>query len=487
MRKKKLCFCAISGNESRWARQWCESIMKCRPAQVVFNLTAYDDDTEEIVRSIIPPEILTFIKHKWNKNFSEARNYCFEHVSDEMDYVGYLDMDEVWTDESYAILDQILSDENFPPSFLLVNIYNSMNQDNSMVASLYYPRIWPHKTAEGELVHAEFQGSVHNQLNIDDKFGFQGVRCALSIFHYGYALNPEEMKKKHKRSEELLRSQIAEDNDNFFAHLNLAQLLRAKGDIEGAFSAACEVLRIVEPKIQKGDQKLTHSWIMAKEQKATCYISMGKYEEAKIEAQEVLERKPDHLDSLMNLANSYLMVDDRERARFWLKRYLFTRKSYDEQRDNTNIILNHLNSSFVALYHLGILDMLDNQHAPALSYFKKCYEMEPNYRDVFVKYINSLRLLGKNAEMEQEVHKYMASNPQKSYIVYEFFGDVELESTNVESAKFNYYQAVYLSENKPDHSRVKTKYDNMIEVFGEVSSSFFDTQGQQENLLKKVM
>ena len=487
MRKKKFCLVAISGNEERWAKGWAESVMKLKPDQVVFNLTAYDDKTEEIIRSIIPADILTLIKHPWTKNFSEARNYCFEYVHDSIDYCGYLDLDEVWTDESYKVFNEIMSDDKFPHSFLLVNIYNTMNQNDSMLASLFYPRIWPHKTNEGVLVNEKFEGSVHNQLFIDEKFGFQGIRTPLAIMHYGYALNPEEMKRKHARSEELLRGQVEKNNDDFFAHLNLAQLLRAKGDMKGALNAAINVLRIVDPKIKKGDYKLMHSWIMSKEQKATCYIALGEYEKAKIEAQEILERKPDHLDSLMNLANSYLMVDDRERARFWLKRYLFTRKNYDEQRDNTNIILNHLNSSFVALYHLGVLDMLDQRFAQAQSYFKKCYEMEPNYRDVFVKYINSLRLLGKHKEMESEVQTYMSSNPQKAYIVYEFFGDVELESTNVESAKFNYYQAMFMSEDKPDHIRVKTKYDNIIEIFGEVSESFFDTQGKQSNLLKQVM
>ena len=54
------------------------------------------------------------------------------------------------------------------------------------------------------------------------------------------------MEKKHKRSEELLRGQIKEDENNYFAHLNLAQLLRAKGDYAGCIHHSSRVVEITE-------------------------------------------------------------------------------------------------------------------------------------------------------------------------------------------------------------------------------------------------
>ena len=109
--RKKYCMTAISGNEEKFAKQWCESVMKTAPDLVVINLTQYDDNSEQIYREGIPEDKLVLVKNKWEKNFSTARNQGLDHVPDWVDYCAYLDIDEVFTDDSYAHIEQILHND----------------------------------------------------------------------------------------------------------------------------------------------------------------------------------------------------------------------------------------------------------------------------------------------------------------------------------------------------------------------------------------
>jgi len=484
-KRKKFVVTAICGNEEQWVEQWCKSVMKANPDLVVVNLTQFDDKSEDLFKAHIPEDKLVLVKNKWEKSFSAARNQSLKHVPDDTDYCFYLDLDEVLTDTSYGPLEEFLTSSEYPPMQVLCNIYNAVSND-SMVASLYYPRIWPHKNASGKLINEYFDGEVHNQLMIDEKHNVYSMRSKISIYHYGYALDKEAMAAKHARSEELLRKQVKENDNNFFAHLNLAQLLRAKGDFKGALEHGNKVLDLVSDKIEGEDSRNTYAFIMAKDQVATCYLAMRDHENAIKHSEEALKIKPDHLDSIMNMAHAYLNKQDLDNAEFWLKRYLFVRARYDETKDNTNLILNHLNSSFIALYHLGVVYSNKGKIEEALDYYKKAYEEEPKFRDVFIKYIQCLRLLNRQEELNNAVNEFMRKVPDRAHQVYEYFGDTELNHANVENAKFNFYQALYINSNEEDpegnRDRIKQKYDCLFDIFGEVSHNYFDTTAKQKVL-----
>lgn len=487
MKRQKLAITAISGNEERWAKGWCESILKAKPDIVVMNLTQYDDDTEQIIRDNIPEELLVLVKFPWKKDFSEARNHYLDNVPDWVDYCFFVDMDEKITKESFPILEQFLHAEH-EPVIALVNIYNSVDSsgESSQVASLYYPRLHPHKDRMGKPLGERFESHVHNQLIINKKHDIFPVRTQIGIFHYGYALDAKSMTKKHERSEELLRGQIKKDNNSFFAHLNLAQLLRAKGDFEGTVFHAEEVLRVVADKVNSGDSRYVHAWLMAKEQLATALLTLHRPDESIKHSKDTLGKKADYLDSFINLGNAYMEKREFEEAEFWYKRYLFIRSRYDEVRDNTNLILNHLNSGFVSYYQLGILSALKKDMQGAHDHFKKAFEVEPRFKDVSIKYLHSLRLLGDMEGMNKLTNQIMNELPDKGYQVYEYYGDSEMEHCNIEGAKFNYYQAVNLGKGKPEYSRINTKFQNIKDLFGEVSNNFFDDSAKGQELKQRV-
>lgn len=472
---RKLIVHAISGNEEKWVKQWCESVLKANPYKVVVNLTQYDDNSEALFKECISEDKLIFMKFPWQGSFSEARNHCIDAFPKDADYAFQIDLDEVITNESYSVLEAVLnSNEDYVH---LVTIYNALNE-TKMAAHLYYPRLVPlHYKGKSLLPDLHFEAAVHNQLIIDDTIPV--VRSAIGLYHYGYALSPEEMKKKHDRSEKLIRDQIAVNKDDFFAWLNLAQLLRAKQSYPATEEAARKVLRIIEPKISSGNNKFQHARLMALDQLSTALVAQGKFKEAIPYVEIALTIKPDYMDSIMCAANIYMELHDFDKAEYWFKRYLFIRSKYDELKDNTNLILNHLNSSFIALYSLGRIKQIQNKPKEAAQYFKKSYEDEPRFRDVFIRYIDMLRHIDEEKKAFEEINDFMVKHSEMAYMVYEYLAAIALEQGNIELMKFNFYQALFI--NTPDDPAItqylRQRWDSIHSLFGDVALNFFDTSG----------
>ena len=482
MARKKFVVIAISGNEEKWVEKWSKSILEANPDKVIINLTKYDDNSEALFRKFIPEDKLVLMKHPWEKNFSKARNFTLEAVPEDTDWILFVDLDEIITKESYKELEFVLN-SNHPHEEVMVNIYNSVSED-SLVASLFYPRLFPFRDISGKRLNPTFIGSVHNQLIYPNNEMSNARRSNISLYHYGYSLGEEEMQRKHARTEELLREQIANDPNDYFAYLNLAQLLRAKNDSAGTISAAQKVLDLIVSKMHTGDDRFINAFIMANEQLSTAYINSRQPIKAAEHANAVLKIKPDHLDSIMNLSEVYLMTNDLDKAEFWLKRYLFVVSRYDEKKDNSNIILNNLNSSFIVLYRLGIIYSAKQNWEQAEKHFWESYKIEPEYQDTFIRFIDCLKNQGKNKELLDHVNKFMFQHATKAYQVYIYFASIELEDINIEGAKFNYYQALNMTpKTSPAYQMVQNKWMNMKSLFGDVAMKFFDTQNKQESLL----
>ena len=66
--RKKFVMTAISGNEEKWVKQWCESVMAANPDLVIINLTQYDDNSEALFKVHIPEDKLVLVKHPWTKS-----------------------------------------------------------------------------------------------------------------------------------------------------------------------------------------------------------------------------------------------------------------------------------------------------------------------------------------------------------------------------------------------------------------------------------
>lgn len=488
-RRKKLTIFAICGNEEKWIKQWAESVLKLAD-HVVVSLTQYDDNTEELLRKHIPADKLTLVKYPWEDDFSKARNQALQHIPKDTEVLGFVDMDEVFTSSSIEAFEYLLRD---PKEYIVITtIYNALDKNSAGQASLYYPRFWSMKDNHGRPTNPRFVSRVHNQLELDNKDDLYSVRelelngrsFSISLYHYGYALDSESMAKKHARSEAMLRKNIENESDSFFDHLNLAQLLRAKGDFKDAKFHAEEVMRIVG---EKGEAKYKHAAIMALDQIATCYLALGNPDKAIEHSQAALAYKQDHLDSIINLGNAFLEKNDFNSAEYWFKQYLFVRTRYDELKDQTNLILNHLNSSNVAQYNLGMIYAIQGKYDLSKIYFEKCYNANPKFRDVIVKYLHTLKILNQVKRFEEELSKYMNAHPDRNHIVYNYLGDLALVDGNLELAKFNFYQAAFVNVDEVENSRFKQKWESIHTILGPVSDNFFDTGKKDKEVFERIV
>jgi len=491
MARKTLAQIAISSNEERWVKGWCENILKSNPDVVVVNLTQYADKSEALFKEHIPEDKLVFVKHPWQKSFAEARQHTLDEVGKweertgkKIDFCMFIDLDEYITAPSFVQLDAVLNRQAEHAQYMC-NIYNTVTSE-AMLAVLYYPRLFPWRNAAGERLNPYFEGAVHNQVVYPVKTQQVGVRTNINIKHEGYALDEAAMAVKHKRSEELLQNQIKADDTNYFAHLNYAQLLRAKGDVQGSLKSSLKVLELCQSKIDSDDSRYRDACLMAYEQAGTAYMNLGKAEHVIEMSEAGLKLKADHLDSLFNMGHGYMMKQDMEKSIFWLKRYLFIRSRYDELKDNTNLILNHLNSSFMALYHLGNIYAFQKKNQDAKEHYERALEEAPKYADLFIRYIDLLRRMGLEKDLQHMVNEFMYKHAEKNYQIYEYFGDTELEDANIEGAKFNYYQAANICEGMPEQERIQGKWDSVRAAFGEVSANFFNTAQKHQEMQERI-
>lgn len=474
------------GNEEKWVEQWSKSVLKADPDLVVVNVNGYEDNTEQLLRDNIPEEKLLLVKFPWKKSFSEARNHTFDAIYEYeeknnviFDYYFFIDADEVLKEDAYKKLDEFL---RIPNENLMarIDIYNDVGDGSSQTAYLFFPRMFPLRDIKGKKLNPRFESEVHNQLVYPRESQPDMLITTIGIWHYGYALSAEEMDKKHRRSEELLRAQVEEDPENPFTRVNLAQLLRAKGDHAGTIENAQKAIDIVAAK--NDDPRFLNMYIMAQEQLASALNYIGRFEESIEASKAALAKKNDHLDSIINIAQSYLELHVFEQAKYWCERYLFIRSRYDENRDQTNLILNHLNSSFLALYYLGTVHALQGNYQKAYEFYKRSYNEEPAFRDTFIKLIHTMNILGLQKEVHVEINNFIRSYPDKQYMVYDYYGNTELEDGNVEGAKFNFYQGGYIDPDNPKAKYIRDKYEALESIFGSVAPNIYKTQEKVEEL-----
>lgn len=392
--------------------------------QIVVVDTGSIDRTPEIIKEKFPKVELYF--HPWEKNFSKARNQCLDYIKTM--WVMYLDADEVISPGSGKKIRNIVNEINPRFPIILVNIYNKMR--DGVEAYLYYPRIWRRIWRSKDLdIH--FEGAVHNQLVYP--MNIPVVKTDIDIAHFGYSLDPEAMAKKHQRSQELLEDQIKLDDTNYFAHLNLAQLLRARGDLFGTIYHAQKVLDTCD----ENDPNLKHAILMALDQQGTSYLQMGLDQECEKVCLKALKLKNDYLDPVVSLGSLFMIKGMYDRAEFWFQKYLEISRTYDERKDPTNLILNHLKSSFIVYYNLGYINYMRKNFFKAEQYFKKVLEVS-HYRDVDVRLGEVAYLFGNFDVMENYYREAEKNLGESRNDVFEIAGDQALERGQYVLATTNY-------------------------------------------------
>lgn len=366
--KPGLSVCMIVKNEEKFLGQCLDSIKDLADELIIVD-TGSNDGTVDIAKR----HGAKVYFHKWENDFSKARNYSLSYATNE--WIFIIDADEELMTEDIPILKEVMRQKDY--NMISVNVYN-LGPEGSLVSS-FLPSIRMFRRSTG----AKYEGIVHNQLKFDEK-NEKVLRVNARIKHYGYGLDPQSMKRKVDRSKKLLLKQVEENPDNFFAHFNLAQLYR--GESPNPSPDVCEMI------IRHADYVITHTdpykpgqrhlHLMSLHQMVSANFFLGEYDKAIEYCKKALEYKPDFLDPIISLGHIYCRKSDLPAAREWYLKYLEESDQYDESKETDQIILLNLKSKHLAYCGLGYISDIEQKFDEALEWYRRCLEESPDYLDL---------------------------------------------------------------------------------------------------------
>lgn len=151
------------------------------------------------------------INHKWNNDFSEARNVSLEYAT--KDYILFLDADEEISKEDLEKLKALLSSKKLAEGyfFRLTNIIHGIEVGEYVVF-----RFFKNKRKY------RFRGKVHEQIaNCIQKHNKD--KCIehidIKIYHYGYDPNKVNIESKYKRNMGILNTYTEEEKDAYYFYV----------------------------------------------------------------------------------------------------------------------------------------------------------------------------------------------------------------------------------------------------------------------------
>jgi len=330
--------CMIVKNEEKMLPRALKSVQGVVDEIVVVD-TGSTDKTVEIAESFGAK----VFHHKWERDFSKARNQSLSYATKE--WIFILDADEELVRDDIPLLKEMLQQKS--NDLISVSVFN-VSEDEGHASFLPSIRFFR------QSVGARYDGIVHNQLKFDEKKNIV-LRGGVKIKHYGYGLSQEEMKKKVQRSRELLIKQLEADPNDPFANMNLAQLYRGESATPSAEQCDKIILhakRVID-NTDPSSADRSHLHLMALHQLASAYFFKAEYDTAREQCLKALEYKPDYLDPIITLGYICSQTGKWPEARRWYEKYLHARKDFEDANETQSIILLNYKSEQNALYGIA--------------------------------------------------------------------------------------------------------------------------------------
>ncbi|MBS6510017.1 MAG: glycosyltransferase [Paraclostridium bifermentans] len=203
---KSLSVCMIVKNEEKNIKRCLDSIESIADEIIIVD-TGSNDGTLNICSNYNAK----VINHKWNNDFSEARNVSLEYAT--KDYILFLDADEEISKEDLEKLKVLLRSKKLAEGyfFRLTNIINGTGVGEYVVF-----RFFKNKRKY------RFRGKVHEQIaNCIQKHNKD--KCIenidIKIYHYGYDPNKVNIESKYKRNMVILNTYTEEEKDAYYFYV----------------------------------------------------------------------------------------------------------------------------------------------------------------------------------------------------------------------------------------------------------------------------
>jgi glycosyltransferase involved in cell wall biosynthesis len=316
--------CIIVKNEEKILEQCLDSI-KDVVNEIIIVDTGSTDNTVEIAKRYTNRVYF----HEWQNDFSEARNYSLQYATG--DWILIIDADEKLEKDDIPILRHTLKRNEYN------SIYFSVLSDiPSGISKNYSQRVF--RRGKGY-----YDGIIHNQLVCEGDTVVTDIR----MYHYGYNLNPEQMQKKFKRTESLLKKQLA-DNPNFgFAWMNLVRIYKCQKLWDDVIKTAEEALNTKREFLDGvAYQMITYDMAYA-------LFTNEEYDKSEKICMDLLRQYPDNLDANFLIGSISIRKKNYKKAIRNYMKYIQLSKENPDDLDNTNLIVDTYASQWQAWNNIG--------------------------------------------------------------------------------------------------------------------------------------
>lgn len=297
MKKKKrnnlkLSACMIVKNEEAMLER-CLTSIKHIVDEIIIVDTGSMDKTVEIAASF---NAKTY-HHPWEHDFSKHRNQSLNYATG--DWLFVIDADEELDSSGITKkeLKRMLCHADKDVKAFIINVLEKNNQDQ-ITNTIKRARFFKNDS------DIQYSGIVHNT----PEFKGNTKNLDLNLFHYGYALPEEQMQEKFKRTSLLLHRKLEQHPDDYSAFFYLSQLCMQMGNEDKAIEWGEKYLNLLHRQ-NKTDTDL-HFYRSIYHLLAMAFINREKYHKALEIVRKGLERYPDEIDLLYDLACAgYFLTD----------------------------------------------------------------------------------------------------------------------------------------------------------------------------------
>ncbi len=299
----------------------------------------------------------------WCDDFSAAKNAAMEKAGN--DLVLILDTDE-YIEELLPEKDGIIALSKAVKAYpkAVGRIKRSNTYVNEQGLRVTYDE-WINRIFDRRLFH--YEGRIHEQVARKDKedckniYDYRMFLSPIKIFHDGYDMTEEELKKKAERNAVLIRKEIEENPEDPYLWYQLGKTAYRAGEKE---SAAESLIKALETGVEREKEYLNDLVCLA----GYALLDTG------------------HADRGLKLLSPY--KEDRRYAEnadflFLFAMLLMNNTRFEEARrtfeDCTSLAPSNTEgtSSFMAWYNAGVISEVLGDKERAMGYYRKAGDFEP--------------------------------------------------------------------------------------------------------------
>jgi len=294
---------------------------------------------------------------EWEGNyFAGARNESIKHAEN-ADWVFIIDADERLDPKSGQRMRDIIDRSEY--GAIIFQIHSPLLTGSSMN---FGPRLFRRSVAG-------YSEMVHNQ----PLYEGTSLITDLSITHIGYNLSKEEMVRKWKRTEALLKKQIEGDPDTPFHYMNLVRIYRCQEQWQ-------DVVKTVEEITNRLD-------VASLNDAAYCGLMIdyiySHYELRLLDkafevGKSFLEKFPDTLDAVQFMGGIALELGKIDDAIKYFNQHIELVQQYSTSKKFTRLTMDTLGASGKSWNNLGKCYMDKGEFQKAVSCYQKAIEFDGN-------------------------------------------------------------------------------------------------------------